>query len=355
MVTSDPVVQLLAAALVLTIPVGVAVTMRATWARVGVGVMAVASVTAMISFAVNLLLFATPDVPAAILDAALASAVAASLAMVAAERSGVVGGATFAVVWSLVVYQPVFVASVGSLPSLLTTIFGAVDVGAVHATHVAVAGSLISLTLVVRSRRPRPAWPREGNLRRSIAGLALVTVGATAWMLGAERVVSEASGRILVNSLMGLARGALVWALVERIAGRSFTPSGLVLGAVMAWGAIGLGAAFLSPMALVASSVIAVAASAGIVVRASGTQRMERRASIAVIVAVAVGGVVLALLADGFGLAATGSIGGVVAQLGAVLVVSAFAVSLGLLCSGGGMLAATLVERRHVDRAAVGE
>lgn len=353
MVTSDPVVQLLAAVLVIAIPLGVAVTVRATWARVGVAVMVAASLSAMISLVVNLSVFATADVPAAVLDASLASAVAASLAMVAAERVGVVGGAAFAVLWTGVVFQPVFNASVGSIPSLLTTVFGAVDVAAVHATHVAAAASLIALTVVARTRR-HDAAP-EPALRRALVGLALVTVGASAWMLGAERVISDASGRILANALVGLVLGAIVWALVERIAGRPFSPRGLVLGAVMAWGAIGLGAAFLSPMALAASSVIAVAASAGVVVRSSGTQRSERRTAIAVIVAVAVGGVILALLADGFGLAATGSISGVVAQLGAVLAVSAVAVILGLVCAGGGMLAVTLVERRGIDRTAAGE
>jgi ammonia channel protein AmtB len=355
MVTSDPVVQVLAAVLVLAIPVGVAVTMHVTWAKVGVGVTLVASWSSIVSLAVSLSVLTTPDVPAAILDAALASAIAVSLTMVAAHRVGVVGGAVFAGLWSLVVYQPVFVASVGSIPSLLTTVFGAVDVAGAHATHVAAAGSLIALAIVARSRLHRVAPLYEADLRRALAGLALVSLGATAWMLGAERVISAASGRILANALVGLVLGAVVWALVERIAGRPFTPRGLVLGAVMAWGAIGLGAAFLSPMAVAASAVIAVASSAGIVVRASGTPRSERRISIAVIVAVAVGAVVLALLADGFGLAATGSIGGVVAQLGAVLVVSAFAVTLGLLCAGGGMLAATLVERRGIDRTAAGE
>jgi len=355
MVTSDPMVQLLAAVLVLAIPLGVAVTRRATWATVGAGFVVAASMSAVISLTVSLGFMRTPDLPAAVLDAALSSAITASLALVAAERLGVAGGATFSILWSLVVFQPVFVATVGSIPSLVQTVFGAVDVGAVHATHVAAAAALIALTVVARTRRLGVVAGDRPDLRRALIGLALVTVGATAWLLGAERVISEASGRILGNTLVGLLLGAVVWALVERIAGRSFSPSGLVLGAVMAWGAIGLGAAFLSPMALAATAVIAVAASAGIVVRASRTQRTGRRTYLAVIVAVSVGGVILALLADGFGLAATGAVGGVVAQLGAVLVIGTAAFLLGLACAGGGMLAARFVERRHARLAAADE
>lgn len=355
MVTSDPVVQLVAAVLVLAIPLGFAVTMRATWARVGVGVIVAASACAIISIVVSIWLLNSSDLPAAVLDAALASAIASSIALVAAQRLGVAGGAIFAVLWSLVVFQPVFVATVVSIPSLVQTIFGAVDVGAVHATHVAAAASLIALAVVTRARRHDAFAPAVPDLRRALVGLSFVTVGATAWLLGAERVISAASGRILGNALVGLLLGAVVWALVERIAGRLFSPNGLVLGAVMAWGAIGLGAAFLSPMALASTAVIAVAASAGIVVRASGMQRIERRTYLAVIVAVAVGGVILALLADGFGLAATGAVSGVVAQLGAVLVIGAAAFLLGLACAGGGMLAARVVERRRTRPAATGE
>lgn len=351
MVTSDPVLQVLAAVLVLAIPLGCAIVARATWSTCGVGIVVVASTSATVSLALSVTLLRLPDLPAAMLDAAIASAVAASLVIVASAPLGVVGGAIFAMLWSLAVFQPVFIATFGATPSLVQTAFGAVDVAAVHATHVAAAGSLIALTLVSRSRRHHAAPFREASLRRALVGLAFVIVGATAWMLGAERVVSDASGRIVVNALVGLVLGALVWALVERIAGRSFTPHGLLLGVVMAWGAMGLGSAFLSPMALAATTVIAVAASAGIVVRASEAHTRLWRTHLAVVVAVAVGGVILALLADGFGLAATGSIGGVTAQLSAALVVAAAAFVGGLLCAGCGMLAATLIERARARRA----
>lgn len=339
MAVSDAALQWLAALTVMLVPVGLLLAApRRDRGRV-IGTVSVALVAAVLSLTVAALLNSTADLPARVLDASFAAAVAASLAVLTARRLGAVGAAVFAALWSLLVFQPVFVATMGSLPSLVQTVFGAVDYAAVHASHVAVAASIIAVTML-----PWPSLDTDVSVAsgrgRPIIAAALVAVGAMGWMLGVERVVSDATGRIALNALVGLAIGAVVWILTTRIAGQPFDAQGLVWGVVSSWGAIGLGLAFLSPMALASTAVFASAASAAVVARAHDGASRVRRASVAVIVAVAVGGVVMALLADGFSLAATGSTALVLGQLGAVLVICLAAFALGLLCGGIALLAA---------------
>lgn len=349
---SDAVLQLLCAALVLAVPVGLSLALPATHSRRRVAVIAAGLVGAAASLLVDALFSAPVDAVGRLLDAALAGAIAASMAVFAAHRLGSLGGAVFSVFWSVLVYQPVFAAVVGSVPSLVQTVFGAVDYAGVLATHVAAAASLITLYGLPVPPRAGTAPAESAGLRRALVATVLVTVGATAWMVGVERVVNAATGRILVNVVIGLMVGALVWALIERIAGRRSGPVGLVAGAVLGWAAVGLGVAFLSPMALGATVVIGVAGGAAVVIRARAGADPGRRCAIAVIVSVAIGGVLLALLADGFGMAATGSTALVVGQLGALLAVGLGAAASGVLCWAGAVGAIVLHERASRARSA---
>lgn len=352
MVSSDLLLQLVAALLVLLIPIGLLVLdgsstrSRAAGAGIAVAVGMIASLT------VDALLSSPSDVPARLLDASIAGAVAGTLVLLVERRLGVLGGAVFASLWSVLVFQPVFAATVGSVPSLVQIVFGAVDFSAVLATHVAAAASVIAATLLPGVRRRPAGAAARVSLARAVLSAGLVVIGATAWMVGAERVLSAATGRTLANALVGLVLGAAVWWLVERIVGRPFSPWGLTVGVVVAWGAIGLGVPFLAPTALGATAVIATAAGAAVVVRAPAEALVERRVSVGIIVAVAVGGIVLALLADGFGMAATGSTALVAGQLGAVLAISVGAFGSGLLCAGAALLVIVAVERRsaHAER-----
>lgn len=350
MEASDAMLQLACAALVLAVPAGLLTVFGPSPLRRLVTVAAAGLVGAVGSIAVDVLTAGSVDAPARVLDAAVAGSVAASVAVIASFRLGSLGGAVFAAVWSILVFQPVFAAVVGSVPSLVQTVFGAVDYAGVLATHVVAAASLIVLSLLPVPRRDAIIVPPPATFGRALVATALVTIGASAWMVGVEGVVNAATGRILGNSVVGLLLGALVWALIERIAGSLFAPSGLVAGAVLAWGSIGLGVAFLSPMALGASVVIGVAGGAAVVVRArEGTDQL-RRGSAAVIVSVAIGGLVLALLADGFGMAATGSTALVVGQLGAVVAVGVGAAGLGVVCWALAAGAIVLQERSRPAR-----
>lgn len=329
---SDPVLQLVCALLVLAVPAALLVLNPAPLGRRAAAAAGAGVIGAAASLVVDAVVPAPVDGAGSLLDAALAGAIAAGVAVIAARRLGSLGGAVFAAVWSILVFQPVFAALVGSVPALVQTVLGAVDYAGVLATHVAAAASIIVLSLLPVPPRDVVPAPAAPSLGRAMTALVLLTIGATAWMVGVERVVNAATGRILGNAIVGVLLGALVWALIERIAGRPFTLAGLVAGGVLGWAAIGAGVAFLSPMALAASAVIGVAGGAAVVVRARPGADLDRRGAIGVIVAVAIGGVVLALLADGFGMAATGSTALVAGQLGAVIAIALGSAASGLLC-----------------------
>lgn len=330
---SDPVLQLVCAVLVLAVPAAPLVLFPAPHGRRAAAAVAAGVAGVAVSLAIDAVVPAPVDGAGSLLDAALAGAIAASVAVLAALRLGSLGGAVFAAVWSILVFQPVFAALVGSVPSLVQTVFGAVDYAGVLATHVAAAASFIALSLLPVPPRDAASAPApSASLGRAIVAVLLLTIGATAWMVGLERVINAATGRILGNAIVGVLLGALMWALIARIAGRPFSPRGLVAGGVLGWAAIGAGVAFLSPMALAASAVIGVAGGAAVVVRARPGADPGRRGAIAVIVAVAIGGVILALLADGFGMAATGSTALVAGQLGAVIAIALGSAASGLLC-----------------------
>ena len=350
---SDPVLQLVCAVLVFATPVALLLVFPAPHRGLRVAVGAAFVVGAATSVAVDSLLSAPVDAAGSVLDAAFAGAIAGSVVVLASQRLGSLGGAVFAIAWSVIVYQPVFAALVGSVPSLVQTVFGAVDYAGVLATHVAAAASLIAVHSLPVPPRDYAYVAVTGSIRRAALAVGLLTVGASAWMVGVERVIDAATGRILGNAIVGVLLGAAVWVVIERIAGRPFLAGGMVAGAALGWAAIGLGAAFLSPMALGASAVIGVAGGAAVVVRARDGANLGRRGAIAVITATAIGGVVLALLADGFGLAATGSTALVVGQLGAVLAIGLGAAGSGLLCwalAVGVLVVRERRQRRSVPR-----
>ena len=344
---TDAVLQFVCAVLVVAIPAGI-LTVYGPPRRVRViGVVVAGLVGAAGSIAIDVVFSSPVDVPGRTLDAAFTGAIVATVAILASKRLGTLGGAVFGATWGLLVFHAVFAAVVGSVPSVVQTVFGAVDYAGVLATHVAAAASLLTLYALPVPPRDHAQPPITATLARSLCALALITVGASAWMVGVERVVNVSTGRTLGNAVAGLVLGAVVWVLIERIAGRPFVPAAIVRGCVVGWASIGLGVAFLSPMALVTSTVIATASGAAIVVRARDSADPNRRGAIGVIIATSTGGVVLALLADGFGLAATGSTALVVGQLSAVLAIALGAAALGGLCWVCAAGAIVVSERRR--------
>lgn len=327
---SDPLLQLLCSALVLLVPLGAGLVLPVVradhLAAVASGVVGGAATLLSAAAVGNL-----TDPPARLLDAVLAASVTAVVALLAMARLGRLGGAVFAAGYGALIGPAALAAVLGEYPSLVSTVFGAIDYAGVVATHVAPAAALLVVALLP-TRSAAPDRPRASP-RRSALGAALVAVGALGWLVGVERVVDEATGRILANGVLGILLAAVAWVVMERIRWARFTPEGLVGGVVAGWAVIGIGAPFLAPVALVATAVLG-----GL---AAGAARGDHRrsgagvgpgASLAVIAAALVGGIVTSLLADGFGLAATGTLVLTAGQIGAVLGVGLASAVLALPC-----------------------
>ncbi|GAA1697630.1 hypothetical protein GCM10009792_17030 [Microcella alkalica] len=335
--TSDPLLQLAAALLVLATPVGVLLgTGRLDRGRVLAALVAGAG-GAVASIAGDALTGPITDVPARILDAAIAATVTAIVATLAARRLGSVGGVVFAGSWSALVFQPVVGAVVGEFPPLMQSLIGAVDFAGVLATHVAAGAALLVVHLLPAPRRARSFALVAGSVGwpRAVIAAVLVTLGGTAWLVGVERVVDEATGRIVANAVVGIAVAAVTWSLIEKVGWNRLTPAVLVAGAWGGWAAIGIGAPFLAPPALGAAAVIGGAvgsALSGAGARDDDESAPRRSWTLGAIGATATGGIIVALLADGFGLAATGTLVLAAAQLGAVLAVVVIAALGGLVC-----------------------
>lgn len=348
MTSSDAMLQLACAVLVLGMPIGIALVaapIRAARLPLLAGSAAAALGVSVWAAALGL----DPDLPARVLDAALLGGVAFVLGRAAAARLGGLGAGLFAGLTGATLLAPLLLLLVGIVPGVLQAILGTVDFAGVLATHVAVAAALlIGQALAARPPDLGPGASVGPSPARTGLAVGLVAIAATGWMLGAERLITEASGRIALNAGAGAVLGAGVWLLIAVLAGRGRPAGGAVLGALLGWGAVGAGAPYLSPMAVAAAVVLGVSAGAAIVLRRRAGASASARSAVAMIVAVAVGGIVTALLADGFGLAATGSIAGVVAHLGAVIVTIALVAPIVATIS-----AATLVVSRKPFRWAI--
>jgi hypothetical protein len=346
---SAPGLQFAAALLVFLIPISLALVVPSVprerqWAILAAAVGAAGSVT------VDALTASVADAPARVLDAALAASLAASVALLAATRLGGIGGAVFGSAWTLIVFQPVATAVVGSVPPLTEVAFGTIDLGGVLATHVSLAGSLLTLSILPSPGHERPSARRVGWARASLA-CALLIVGATAWMLGVDRVLDDGSTRILLNAVIGMGLGAAIWLAVEKISHGRVRPLGLVAGAASAWAAVGMASVFLASVAMVVSAVLGAAVGASVATRSRSERAGPTRAvSVALLSATLTGGIVLGLLADGIALSSTGSLGLVVAQSVAVFAVGLASAFSGVLCWGLGAAATVVMTRRERGR-----
>jgi ammonia channel protein AmtB len=338
---SDPILQLVCAALVLLVPVGVQQGLRPSSVPRILALAAVGLAAAVASLVADAVTGVASDLAASALDACFAGAVATTVALVVAQRLGTAGGVFFGLSWSIVVYQPIAAAVLDGVPSLVQVAFGAIDYGAVLASHVAAAAALLALSLLPVARRRDGAHAAQTAVRvtervtwgRGVVGASLIVVGGSAWLLGVERVLSVSSGRTLANALAGMVLGALIWIVVEKIAVDRASPDGLIAGSLLGWAAIGAGAPYLSPLALIAAVVVGTAAAVGAVAKARARGAgVLRWGSTSILVAVAVGSVVMTLLADRFGLAEMATITFTVEQLTATAVIAVVAGAGGIVC-----------------------
>lgn len=337
MVASDPLLQLIAAGLVLVLLPSAVILIRPVPRDRLIGALVVAAVAGGAVLGWDAALTLRADPPAALLDAAAAAAVTAVVTMLSTPRRGSASAAVPALfvavqagVWGALVLGLVLAATVGAVPSLLQRALGAVDATGVLALFTAPAAALLVFSLLPAPTRPvarqdgSPGTPDRSASRsgvRPALAVVMLMVAAAAWMVGVERVLSEATGRLAVNAVAGMLLGVLSWLVVSSIVGRSRPRGGVVVGAVLGWAAVGAGGAFLAPLALSAAAVAGAAAGAAIALRAPAGSSRRRRALVAVIVSTSIGGLIATVLADGFGLAASGATLGLLTQLVAVAVV----------------------------------
>lgn len=365
MAIADPMLQLVAAALVLVLPVAaLAIALRLHPRAVAAAAVA-GTVAAIAVLAVDALLVMRVDRSPAVLDAAAAAAVTTIVALLAAQRVGILRATVLAALWGAAVLPLVLLATVGSVPSALQRALGAVDAGGALATHAAGAAAVLVVTLLPRAfsagrptagdpvstEPPAPTASRGQSTRTAIA-VVLLGMAAVAWMVGVDRVVSEASGRLAVNAAAGILIGAAMWLIVARLSGRRLPAGGGLLGAALGWAAVGSGGAFLGPVALGSAAVLGSAAGAMVSLRLPPTAVPLRRPAVGVLITVTVGGVITSLLADGFGLAATGATIGSLTQTVAVLIVallSGLAAAVAGTAAAGVAALVGMVERRSAS------
>lgn len=232
--------------------------------------------------------------------------------VVAAAVGGIMAGATIAVITAL---------QLAVVPPLLERALAAVDLGGALARYAAPAAIIGGFLVVAPRGNPvAAAGKRFVATRWLLAGLAasLAALAVAGGALAGERSVDAAPG-ILLAVAAGAALGVTGWMLVVRIAGRAAHPVDPVAGAL-----VGAAAVVLVLPALVPVAVAAAAAAAGL---AGGAVRGARRpglgACLGVLTGIAAGGVIVGLLADGIGFAATGGLAQSAAQVVAVIAVAA--------------------------------
>lgn len=230
----------------------------------------------------------------------------------AALLGGIIAGGALALIAAL---------QLAVVPSLLERALAAVDLGGALARYAAPAAMIVGFLLAGPGvRAGGVVGERSRTVRWSLAGAAAViaSLAVAAGALAGERSVDAAPG-ILLAVAAGAALGVTGWMLVVRIAGRAAHPVDPVAGAL-----VGAAAVVLVLPALVPVAVAAAAAAAGL---AGGAVRGARRpglgACLGVLTGIAAGGVIVGLLADGIGFAATGGLAQSAAQVLAVIAVAA--------------------------------
>lgn len=368
MAPSDPLLQALCAALVVVLVPSAVVIVRPTSRALLVAAIGAAALAAVAVLALDAQLGFRDDHPAALLDAAAAAAVTFCVTVFSAHRRGSPHPSVSAplaglqaALWGAAVIGPVLVATVGTVPALVQRSLGAVDAGGALATHVAPAAALFVLaalpppsqSLRTRSQatanldavtpEARHETAPGPSLARAAVAIVLMMIAASAWLVGVERVVSEATGRLMANAAVGILFGVVCWLVIARIVGRGRPPAGPALGAVLGWAAVGAGAGFLGPLALVAAAVLGAGVGTAVALRVSTGADPVRRAAAAVIVSTAIGGLIATILADGFGLAASGATLGLLTQVLAVVIVAVASATVALVAWGVAWAAAWMV------------
>lgn len=298
-----------------------------------------AAVAAVAGTLAVLALAGTLDVTRTASAAAVAAAGGATIALLLVRGVGIVARSVTAALGAALVVAPVAVVQLVAVPPLLETTLGAVDLGGALPRLAAPASVLLGVLLVLRDRAECPPDGPRLPLTRTLAACALGASSVLAAVVAAEGRLDEATLSILFSAVIGAVAGPLGWMLVVRIAGRPAHPADPVAGAAVGAAAVALAAVALVPVAVGAAGV-----AAGVVGGAvRGAWRPLRGVALGILAGLSAGGVVVALLAEGIGFAATGSLGQAVAQVMAVAVIAISGLIVGAACAVG-----ILVNRRRL-------
>lgn len=279
----------------------------------------IAAASAVVAGALAVLALAgTLDATRTASAAAVAAAGGAAIALLLVRGVGVVARSVTAALGAALVVAPVAVVQLVAVPPLLETTLGAVDLGGALPRLAAPAGVLLGVLLVLRESAECPPHGPRLPMTRTLASCTLGASSVLAAVVAAEGRLDEVTVSILVFVVIGAVAGPVGWMLVVRIAGRPAHPADPVAGAVVGAAAVALAAVALVPVAVAAAGL-----AAGVVGGAvRGARRPLRGVALGILAGLSAGGVVVALLAEGIGFAATGSLGQAVAQVGAVLVIT---------------------------------
>lgn len=302
--------------------------------------------SALVGLAAGVLLAGTSDVGRLLAVAGAAAAGGAIVAGLVRCSGGAVGARVVAGIVAALSVALIATLQLAVAPPVLERVLGAFDLGGALPRVVAPAAVALGFLAVWR-RRSSDASARNDAPRRiraivPIAAVIVATLAVAAGAIASERS-AETAPSILLGALVGAVLGAVSWMLVVRIAGRPAHPVDPVSGALVGSAAVLLVLPALVPVAVAATAV--AAGLAGGALRGSGAPL--RGALAGLIVGIAAGGVVVGLLADGIGFAATGGLGQVVGQVMAVALATGVAASGGAIVGAGTRLAA----RRGVSTA----
>lgn len=239
--------------------------------------------------------------------AALAG-MAAFLATIAVRAGGAGPIATvlFAALWTVLVFVPVAIM----IFTPVGVVFGLQPIDHGGALVVNVAAGAAALGVLVVSG-PRTAGLRAGtlSLRTGVLAMILLSVGWLAWLSGAELAVDEVTLGILVNGVVGALCGIGGWLLVQTLRHERPSLNAVAAGLVSGLVAVTAGAPLFTPVSAGVTGFIAgVAACIVTLRRVKATRRQQWYIVGSHFVGGAVGMIMLALLATGFGFLYTGQL-----------------------------------------------
>ena len=182
-----------------------------------------------------------------------------------AERASLTGFTVFALLWAIIVYQPVahWVWGGGWLDSMVSSLTGAspLDFAGGLVVHAASGFSALAIALVIGPRRGLDGrgFPPH-SIPMTLLGAGLLWFGWFGFNAGSALAADGVAGSALLSTHLAAASGALAWGLVSWLRGRP-SSVGMASGALAGLVAITPAAGYVEPWASIPIGVLAAVAS----------------------------------------------------------------------------------------------